>query len=70
MSTDELSPEREEHLIGQMLRERGGIDPGRLGPVIDLAALGLVNSAWRNTWEPGVRFPRATRRSWRVMCGV
>jgi hypothetical protein len=32
-----------------MLRERGGIDPGRLGPVIDLAALGLVNSAWRNT---------------------
>ncbi len=26
MSTDELSPERQEHLIGQMLRERGGID--------------------------------------------
>lgn len=49
MSTDELSHEREEQLIGEMLRERGGIDPGRLGPVIDLAALGLVNSAWRNT---------------------
>ena len=49
MSTDELSPEQEEQLIGEMLRERGGIDPGRLGPVIDLAALGLVNSAWRNT---------------------
>jgi hypothetical protein len=49
MSTDELSPEQEEQLIGEMLREKGGIDPGRLGPVIDLAALGLVNSAWRNT---------------------
>src|SRR5260370_13748406 len=32
-----------------MLRERADIDPSRLGPVIDLAALGLVNSAWRNT---------------------
>jgi hypothetical protein len=49
MSTDELSPEREEKLIGEMLRERGGIDLCRLGPVIDLAALGLVNSAARNT---------------------
>ena len=49
MGTDELNPEREEQLIGEMLLERGGIDPGRLGPVIDLAALGLVNSAWRNT---------------------
>jgi hypothetical protein len=49
MSTDELGPEQEERLIGEMLRERGGIDPGSLGPVIDLAALGLVNSAWRNT---------------------
>jgi len=49
MSTDELNPEPEEQLIGEMLRERGGIDPCRLGPVADLAALGLVNSAWRNT---------------------
>ena len=49
MTADGLSPEREERLIGEMLRERAGIDPGRLGPVIDLAALGLVNSAWRNT---------------------
>lgn len=45
MTADGLSPEREERLIGEMLRERAGIDPGRLGPVIDLAALGLVNSA-------------------------
>ena len=51
--TDELSPEREERLIIEMLRERGAIDPGRLGPVIDLAALGLVNSAWRNTCVEG-----------------
>lgn len=49
MSTDELSPEHEEQLIIELLHERGGIDPSRLGPVIDLAALGLVNSAWRNT---------------------
>lgn len=47
-----------ETLLG-MLRERGGIDSGRLGPVIDLAALGLVNTAWRNTcvedWHAGGR---------------
>jgi hypothetical protein len=49
MTADDLSPEREERLIGEMLRERGGIDPCRLGPVIDLAALGLVSGAWRNT---------------------
>lgn len=59
MTADGLSPEREERLIGEMLRERAGIDPGRLGPVIDLAALGLVNSAWRNTcvehWHAGGR---------------
>jgi hypothetical protein len=51
--TDEFGPEREERLIAGMLRERGAIDPGRLGPVIDLAALGLVNSAWRNTCVEG-----------------
>ena len=49
MTADELSPDREGRLIAEMLRERGVIDPGRLGPVIDLAALGLVSSAWRNT---------------------
>jgi hypothetical protein len=51
MSTQELSPEQEEQLVGEMLRKcgRGGIDPDRLGTVVDLAALGLVNSAWRNT---------------------
>lgn len=29
MSTDELSPEQEEQLVSEVLRERGGIDPGR-----------------------------------------
>ena len=59
MTADELSTEQEEHLVYVMLREQGGIDPGRLGPVIDLAALGLVNAAWRNTciedWHAGGR---------------
>lgn len=59
MTADELSAEQEEHLVYGMLREQGGIDPGRLGPVIDLAALGLVNAAWRNTcvedWHAGGR---------------
>jgi hypothetical protein len=32
MSTNELSPEQEEQLVDEMLRERGGIDPDRLGP--------------------------------------
>jgi hypothetical protein len=45
MTADELSPDREGRRIAEMLRERGVIDPGRLGPVIDLAALGLVSSA-------------------------
>jgi hypothetical protein len=59
MTADELRAEQEEHLVGEMLRERGGIDPGMLGPVIDLAALGLVNASWRNTcveaWHAGGR---------------
>lgn len=50
MTSEDLSPEREELLITQMLRERCGIDPGTLGPVLDLAGIGLVNGAWRNTW--------------------
>lgn len=45
----DLSPEREEQLIEDLLRERAKIDPGKVGPVVDLAALGLVNGAWRNT---------------------
>jgi hypothetical protein len=49
MTSRDLPPEREEQLITELLRERGGIDPGALGPVLDLAAIGLVNWAWRNT---------------------
>lgn len=49
MTSRDLPPEREEQLIAELLRDRGGIDPGMLGPVLDLAAMGLVNGAWRNT---------------------
>lgn len=49
MTSEDLSPEREELLITGLLRERCGIDPGTVGPVLDLAAIGLVNGAWRNT---------------------
>jgi hypothetical protein len=48
-SADELTSEREEQLIYEVLRERGRIDSDRIGPVLDLAAMGLVNGAWRNT---------------------
>jgi hypothetical protein len=49
MTTSDLPPEREEQVISELLRERSGIDPGKVGPVLDLAAIGLVNGAWRNT---------------------
>jgi hypothetical protein len=49
MTSEDLSPEREELIITGLLRERCGIDPGTAGPVLDLAAIGLVNGAWRNT---------------------
>jgi hypothetical protein len=48
-ANDELTTEEEGRLIMELLRNRGGIDPGTVGPVLDLAALGLVNGAWRNT---------------------
>lgn len=44
-----LSPQREDELIVQILRDQVGIDPRSLRPILRLAALGLVNSAWRNT---------------------
>ena len=49
MTSGDLPPEREEHLMTELLRDRAGIDPGTLGPVLDLAAIGLVNGTWRNT---------------------
>jgi hypothetical protein len=44
-----LSPQREDELIVQILRDQVGIDPRSLRPILRLAALGLVHSAWRNT---------------------
>jgi len=43
------TPQREDELIAQILRNQVGIDPRSLRPILRLAALGLVNSAWRNT---------------------
>src|SRR5438270_13870816 len=62
--TDELSPEREERLIAEMLRERGAIDPGRLGPVIDLAA--QSDAAWSRPEQSGGAAPRDGRHSLRL----
>ena len=54
---DEISPQQEEALLEAMLRYQVGIDPDRLGSVLDLAAVGIVNSAWRNSpvedWHAG-----------------
>ncbi len=49
MKDDSISPEHEAQIIGELLRDQLGIDPCLLRPIIDLAALGLVNSAWRNS---------------------
>jgi len=42
MTASDLTPEREEQLMADLLRERVGIDPGKVGPVVELAAIGLV----------------------------
>lgn len=61
---DGLTTEEEERLILTILRDCVGTDPGAVGPVpvgpvLDLAALGIVNDAWRNTcvedWHAGGR---------------
>ena len=56
MSTDEgtsrrggLPAAQEELLVEAMLRHQVGIDPAHVGEVLDLAAVGFVNSAWRNS---------------------
>ncbi len=53
----EMGLQREETLLEAMLRHQAGIDPDRVGPVLDLAAVGIVNSAWRNSpvedWHAG-----------------
>ncbi|WP_143467027.1 hypothetical protein [Lentzea kentuckyensis] len=57
MRHDEFTAEQEELLAGQMLRHQVGIDPDRVGAVLDMAAVGLVNGAWRNSpvedWHAG-----------------
>ncbi|WP_455360489.1 hypothetical protein [Streptomyces sp. SYSU K21746] len=57
MKLPELTPEMENQVIGMMIRERGAADPTSLSDVTTLVALGLANSAWRNTrvenWHAG-----------------
>jgi hypothetical protein len=57
MDDGALSSAREEVLLEATLRHQVGIDPFRVGPVLDLAAVGIVNSAWRNSpvedWHAG-----------------
>ncbi len=54
---DEISPQREEALLEAVLRHQVGIDPSQLGPVLDVAAVGIVNGGWRNSpvedWHAG-----------------
>lgn len=56
---DSVTPERESELIDGLLREQVGIDTAQLSPVVDLVAIGLANSAWRNSpveaWHAGGR---------------
>jgi hypothetical protein len=44
-----LNPADEEELSRTILRDQVGIDPRQLTPILELAAIGLINSAWRNT---------------------
>jgi hypothetical protein len=76
MAAGDLTPERQEQLTADLLREQVGIDPGKAGPVVDLAAIGLVNGAWRNTcvenWhaegrlEDGDMLRASSHATWRV----
>ncbi|MFB9430623.1 hypothetical protein [Streptoalloteichus tenebrarius] len=54
---EELTPAQEEELVARMLRHQVSIEPDHCGAVLDLAAVGLVNSAWRNSpvedWHAG-----------------
>jgi hypothetical protein len=44
-----MTPEMEEQVALESLREHAGIDPDILGEVADLTALGLANSWWRDS---------------------
>jgi hypothetical protein len=46
---DSNSQQREQALLEAILRHQVGIDPHAATAVLDLAAVGLVNGAWRNS---------------------
>ncbi|WP_322751926.1 MULTISPECIES: hypothetical protein [unclassified Frankia] len=48
-STRSVSRQGEQALVRAMLQYQVRIDPDDPGSVLDLAALGFVNSAWRNS---------------------
>jgi hypothetical protein len=54
---DDFTPEQVAEYTDQALRDTVGIDPGQSRPIVDLAALGLVNGVWRNSpvedWHAG-----------------
>ncbi|SBT46921.1 hypothetical protein GA0070621_2753 [Micromonospora narathiwatensis] len=56
-TTDDALTQQESELVRAMLAHQVGIDPDRVGPVLDLAAVGVVNNAWRNSpvedWHAG-----------------
>jgi len=49
MAAGDLIPGRVAEAAADLLRKQVGIDPGQVGPLIDLASIGMVNLAWRNT---------------------
>ncbi|MCP2342036.1 hypothetical protein [Actinomadura rupiterrae] len=48
-SGERFTSEQELKVVNELLRERGGVDPETLGPVVGLLALGITNGVWRNT---------------------
>ncbi|WP_104113008.1 hypothetical protein [Micromonospora chalcea] len=54
---DAMTPQREDELLRGMLAHQVGIEPDRAAAVLDLAAVGVVNNAWRNgpveDWHAG-----------------
>lgn len=57
MAGAKLTPDQEVELITKLVREKGVVDPDSLGHIAPVWAIGLANSAWRNTvvedWHAG-----------------
>lgn len=57
MSKAEMTPEAETELVIKLMLEKGVPDPGLLGDIVPVWAIGMANGAWRNTiieeWHAG-----------------